>query len=135
MLDSGLFVPEFVPPQMVVWVGMKVKKEAIMTAEISLESLRKRGEELDFRRDLIEYTPESFTGDQIIDLLHEQRRICDAMEREVREDFATRSPELQKGLLESLDGAVAMIACGGKPTSSEIAGTKAAGPQPGSRSR
>lgn len=42
-----------------------------MTAEISLESLRKRGEELDFRRDLIEYTPESFTGDQIIDLLHE----------------------------------------------------------------
>lgn len=55
-----------------------------MTAEISLESLRKREEELDFRRDLIEYTPESFTGDQIIDLLHEQRRIYDAMEREVR---------------------------------------------------
>lgn len=27
------------------------------------------------------------------------------MEREVREDFATRSPELQKRLLESLDGA------------------------------
>lgn len=76
-----------------------------MTAEISLESLRKRGEELDFRRDLIEYTPESFTGDQIIGLLHEQRRIYDAMEREVREDFATRSPELQKRLLESLDGA------------------------------
>lgn len=90
---------------MVVWVGMKVKKEATMTAEISLESLRKREEELDFRRDLIEYTPESFTGDQIIDLLHEQRRIYDAMEREVRGDFATRSPELQMRLLESLDGA------------------------------
>lgn len=48
-LDSVLFVSEFVPPQMDVWVGMKVKQETIMTAEISLESLRKMEEEIDFR--------------------------------------------------------------------------------------
>lgn len=114
---------------------MKAKKGGNHDCGDKSRIVEEKGEELDFRRDLIEYTPETFTEDQIIDLLHEQRRICDAMEREVREDFATRSPELQKRLLESLDGVVAMIACGGKPTSSEIAGTKAAGPQPGSRSR
>lgn len=76
-----------------------------MTIINSMDSLLTRAEELDFRRDLTEYAPESFSGGQIIDLLHEQRRICDAMEREVREDFASRGHELQERLLESLGGA------------------------------
>lgn len=76
-----------------------------MTKTNSMNSLLTRAEELDFRRDLMEYTPESFSGGQIIDLLHEQRRICDAMEQEVREDFARQSHRLQERLLDSLDGA------------------------------
>ena len=76
-----------------------------MTKINSMDSLLARAEELDFRRDLMEYTPESFSGGQIIDLLHEQRGIFDAVEREVREDFAGHGHELQERLLESLDGA------------------------------
>lgn len=76
-----------------------------MTKEKNLDSLLTRAEELDFRRDIMEYTPESFSGGQVIDLLHEQRRICDAMEQGVREDFARQAPRLQERLLDSLDGA------------------------------
>ena len=76
-----------------------------MTKVRNIDSLLTRAEELDFRRDLMEYTPESFSGGQIIDLLHEQRRICNAMEQGVREDFARQSPRLQERLLDSLDGA------------------------------
>lgn len=42
---------------------------------------------------------------QAIDLLYEQRVICDAMEREIREVFASHVHKLQERLLESLDGA------------------------------
>lgn len=42
---------------------------------------------------------------QVIDLLYEQRVICDAMEREIREVFASHAHKLQERLLESLDGA------------------------------
>lgn len=76
-----------------------------MTELPSMEKLSRREEELEFLRDVIEYSPESFTGEQIVDLLHEQRRIHDAMDQRVREDFARQSPELQERLLESLDGA------------------------------
>lgn len=76
-----------------------------MTKINSMDSLLARAEELDFRRDLMEYTPESFSGGQIIDLLYEQRVICDAMEREIREVFASHGHKLQERLLESLDGA------------------------------
>lgn len=76
-----------------------------MTKVRNLDSLLTRAEELDFRRDIMEYTPESFSAGQVIDLLHEQRRICDAMEQGVREDFARQAPRLQERLLDSLDGA------------------------------
>lgn len=89
--------------------GQRLRKPAVREPNItkinSMDSLLTRAEELDFRRDLMEYTPESFSGGQIIGLLHEQRRICDAMEREVREDFASHGHELQERLLESLEGA------------------------------
>lgn len=100
-----------------------------------MDSLLTKAEELDFRRDLMEYIPESFSGGQIIDLLHEQRRICDAMEREVREDFASHGHELQERLLESLDGAGDHDRLWRKSTSPGATGINATGPQPGSRSR
>lgn len=76
-----------------------------MTKVSRIDSLLTRAEELDFRRDLIEYSPESFTGEQIIDLLHEQRRIHDAMDQRVREDFASHAPMFRERILDSLDGA------------------------------
>lgn len=76
-----------------------------MTRVSRIDSLLTRAEELDFRRDLIEYTPGSFTGEQIIDMLHEQRRIHDAMDQRVREDFASHDPVFRGRILDSLDGA------------------------------
>lgn len=70
-----------------------------------LEILHKREEELNFRRDLIEYSPESFTGEQIIELLREQRAMYELMEDCIRRDFQSRSPEIRAELLASLNGA------------------------------
>lgn len=70
-----------------------------------LEKMHKKEAELNFRRDLIEYSPESFTGEQIIELLREQRAMYESMEDCIRKDFQSRSPETRAELLDSLDGA------------------------------
>lgn len=97
--------------------GQRLRKPAVREPNItkinSMDSLLTRAEELDFRRDLMEHTPESFSGGQIIDLLHGQRRICDVMEREVREDFASHGHELQEASWNHWTAQVVMIVCGG----------------------
>lgn len=80
-----------------------------MTKASRVDSLLTRAEELDFRRDIIECSPESFTGEQIIDLLHEQRRVYDAMDQRVRKDFASHDPVFRDRILDSLDGAVGHV--------------------------
>lgn len=70
-----------------------------------LEKMHKKEEELNFRRDLIEYSPESFTGEQIIELLREQRAMYESIEDCMRRDFQSRSLEIRAELLGSLDGA------------------------------
>ena len=76
-----------------------------MIDEAKVGRFREAEELLDFKRDLIEYAPESFTGDQLVDLLREQRGICGAMDEIVRDDFARREPMFRERLLDSLNGA------------------------------
>ena len=55
-----------------------------------------------FKADLFMYTPESFMIEEGSKILHEALEASRAIEKELRQDFKTRSPEMQRLLYASL---------------------------------